>query len=140
MSTTIVSGPIFEPDPRYPSCHAATVVELADGRLLAAWFAGTHEGHPDVAIRLAHCDGDTWHEPSTVIDDPGVPLWNPVLFRDETDTVWLFFKAGPTVPAWTGLSVSPATVATRGLPRPSCRRGCWVRPRTSPSPSAMGTF
>ena len=116
------------PDPRYPSCHAATVVELADGCLLAAWFAGTHEGHPDVAIRLAHCDGDTWHEPSTVVDEPGVPLWNPVLFRDETDTVWLFFKAGPTVPAWTGLYVksrdgghtwSPPTVLPAGLLGPA---------------------
>lgn len=96
--------PIFKPDPVYPSCHAATLVEL-DGHLLAAWFAGTHEGHPDVGIWLAHFDGAGWSEPAKVADEPGVPLWNPVLFRDNTDAVWLFYKAGPTVPAWTGIYI-----------------------------------
>ena len=33
---------------------------------------------------------------------PGVPLWNPVLFRDAPGVIWLFYKAGPTVPAWSG--------------------------------------
>jgi len=94
---------IFEPKPVYPSCHAATLVELSDGHLLAAWFAGTHEGHPDVAIWLAHFDGKGWSEPVKVADEPDVPLWNPVLFRDKADTVWLFYKAAPTVPAWTGV-------------------------------------
>jgi predicted neuraminidase len=79
------------------------VVELAEGRLLAAWFAGTREGHRDVAIWLAHYDGREWGEPFVVADEPDAPLWNPVLFRDGTDTVWLFYKAGPSVPAWTGL-------------------------------------
>lgn len=97
------SGPIFEPSPEYPSCHAATVVELADGGLLAAWFAGTHEGHPDVAIWLARYGGARWSDPVKVADEPGVPLWNPVLFRDGKGVIWLFYKAGPSVPAWTGL-------------------------------------
>ena len=98
--------PIFKPSPDYPpSCHAATLVELPDRSLLAAWFAGTHEGHPDVAIWLSHFEGDVWREPVKIADEPGVPLWNPVLFRDTTDTVWLFYKAGPTIPAWTGASM-----------------------------------
>jgi len=96
---------IFEPKPVYPSCHAATLVELSDDHLLAAWFAGTHEGHPDVAIWLAHFDGKGWSEPVKVADEPDVPLWNPVLFRDKADTVWLFYKAAPSVPAWTGFYV-----------------------------------
>ena len=33
-----------------PSCHASTVVELPGGDLMAAWFGGTGEGNPDVAI------------------------------------------------------------------------------------------
>jgi len=97
--------PIFKPNPIYPSCHAATLVELPDGQLLAAWFAGTDEGHPDVAIWLACFDGEKWSEPVRVADEPGVPLWNPVLFRDQADVVWLFYKAGPTVPAWAGLYI-----------------------------------
>ena len=96
---------IFEPTPTYPSCHAATLVELPNRHLLAAWFAGTHEGHPDIAVWLARSEGHAWNEPTRLIDVPDVPLWNPVLFRDATDTVWLFYKIGPTIPAWTGMYV-----------------------------------
>ena len=87
---------------RLPSCHAATVVEAAPGALLAAWFGGTHEGHSDVALWLSRHDGGGWSAPVKIVDAPGVPLWNPVLFRDTAGVVWLFYKAGPTVPAWSG--------------------------------------
>ena len=44
-----VSEFIFDSAP-FPSCHASTVVELANGDLMSAWFGGTGEGKPDVAI------------------------------------------------------------------------------------------
>jgi predicted neuraminidase len=100
----IQSIPLYESNPEGPSCHAATVVETNEGGLLAAWFAGTHEGHPDVAIWLARWDGDRWSAPVRVADEPGVPLWNPVLWN-AGDAIWLFYKAGPNVPAWTGLTM-----------------------------------
>ncbi|NLE43131.1 MAG: exo-alpha-sialidase [Chloroflexi bacterium] len=87
------------------SCHAATVVETADGRLLAAWFGGTYEGHPDVAIWTSTFDHGEWSPPVKLIDERDVPLWNPVLFRDADGVVWLFYKVGPTIPAWTGAFV-----------------------------------
>jgi predicted neuraminidase len=34
----------------FASCHACTLVELANGGLMAAWFAGSAEGNPDVTI------------------------------------------------------------------------------------------
>ena len=34
---------IFEKAP-FEQCHASTIVELPNGDLLAAWFAGQHEG------------------------------------------------------------------------------------------------
>jgi predicted neuraminidase len=98
-----VSSPIWSGDSPTPSCHAATVADLGTGYVLAAWFGGAHEGHPDVAIWLSRYDGARWSAPVRVADEPGVPLWNPVLFRDAADILWLFYKAGPTVPAWSGL-------------------------------------
>jgi predicted neuraminidase len=94
--------PIFAPNPATPSCHAATIVEAAPGDFLAAWFAGTYEGHPDVAIWLARSENGLWGDPVKIAYDSGVPHFNPLLFRDKTGTLWLFYKMGPSVPAWTG--------------------------------------
>jgi predicted neuraminidase len=102
-----LAQPIFRRNPAAPSCHAATIVEPASGQLLAAWFAGTHEEHPDVAIWLARHEQGAWSVPVKIADEPDVPHWNPLLFRDATDTLWLFYKIGPSVPAWTGVSLKP---------------------------------
>jgi len=99
-----IAQPIFARIPAALSCHAATIVEASSGILLAAWFAGTHEGHPDVGIWMARYDG-AWSAPSQIAAQPGVPHWNPVLFRDGQDVIWLFYKIGPSVPAWTGMTM-----------------------------------
>lgn len=44
--------------------HAASVAELADGRLRAVWFAGTREGASDVSI-------------NTALFDPKTGTWSP---------------------------------------------------------------
>ncbi len=96
------SLPVWADSPPTPSCHAATVADLGAGHLLAAWFGGTHEGHPDVAIWGSRYDGSCWGSPIKLVDEPGVALWNPVLFCDARGVIWLFYKAGPAVSAWTG--------------------------------------
>lgn len=83
-------------------CHASTLVELPDGDLLTAWFAGTQEGAKDVGIWLARHHAGTWTPPKKVADEPDVPCWNPVLFCDPGGLVWLFYKVGPSPQTWTG--------------------------------------
>jgi predicted neuraminidase len=95
--------PVFESNSAAPSCHAATIIEAAPDVFLAAWFAGTYEGHPDVAIWLARCERGVWRAPVKVADEPGVSHYNPVLFRDRTSALWLFYKIGVSVPTWTGM-------------------------------------
>ncbi len=94
---------IFEPG-TIPAkqCHASTIVEAGGRELAAAWFGGPHEGHPAVGIWLAHYRRGQWDPPILVADVPGVPLWNPVLFRDRQTRLWLFYKVGASVPEWTG--------------------------------------
>ena len=84
---------------RFGQCHASTLVCLADGGLLAAFFAGTREGEGDTAIWLARRDAGGWSEPAPVFAEPGTAHWNPVLHAEGSE-VTLFYKVGPTVHAW----------------------------------------
>jgi len=95
-------GFVFEDAP-FASCHASTVVEVDDGRLLCAWFAGTQEGANDVGIWLSEWDGRVWSEPRLAASDPEQPCWNPALFRTAEGEVLLFYKAGPNPSNWSGL-------------------------------------
>ena len=38
------AGKIFEHISNFPSCHGSTIVELPNGDLRAAWYAGSREG------------------------------------------------------------------------------------------------
>lgn len=94
--------------PITPGCHASTVVEIADGKLLAAWFGGKDEGAKDVQIYLARFDGKAWSAPEVVGTEPGQPTWNPVLFKSAKGTLHLWYKAGPSPERWTGFHRSSA--------------------------------
>ena len=50
----------------YPQCHASTIVEVAPGRLVAAWFGGTRESAPDVGIWVTRFESGRWTEPVEV--------------------------------------------------------------------------
>jgi len=84
---------IFEKMEGYPRCHAATIVQVTNGDMLAAWYAGTYETAKDVAIlcsRRAH-GSDNWTEPKVLVDTPDKSEGNPVLWCDAKGTVWLFY-------------------------------------------------
>ena len=116
----------------FPSCHASTIVELQNGDLLAAWFGGQYEGHPDVKIWTSrkYYGATRWTYPVVAADGTfqkengewkmknGAELariagldstdhgrkacYNPVLCQMPDGEVLLFFKIGRFVQDWTG--------------------------------------
>lgn len=112
---------IFETAP-FPQCHASTIAETPSG-LVAAWFGGTREKHPDVGIWLArHVEGQ-WTSPVEVTN--GVesaslryPCWNPVLHQAAGGPLLLFYKVGPDPRSWWGmLTTSHDSGRTWSAPR-----------------------
>lgn len=84
----------------FPSAHASTVVELRDGAVMSAWFGGTAEGKPDVAIWSARRDGKSWSAPVKLVREPGTPCFNPVLFHTADGKLWMYYKYGPSPAVW----------------------------------------
>ena len=94
-----VSEFIYDSAP-FPSCHASTVVELANGNLMSAWFGGTGEGKPDVAIWASQCAAGKWAEPVEMVRESQTPCWNPVLFCTKDGRLWLYYKFGTSPSQW----------------------------------------
>ncbi|GAB4019746.1 exo-alpha-sialidase [Spirosoma migulaei] len=97
---------IYEQAP-FPECHASTLAETPKG-LVAAWFGGTHERHPDVGIWVSSQTGTNWTTPIEVAtgvqpDGKRLPCWNPVLFQVPGAELILFYKVGPSPSTWWGL-------------------------------------
>ncbi len=97
---------IYEQAP-FPECHAATVAETPQG-LIAAWFGGTYERHPDVGIWLSSRTNSAWTPPVEVAtgvqpDGKRLPCWNPVLFQVPGGELLLFYKVGPSPSTWWGM-------------------------------------
>jgi predicted neuraminidase len=97
---------IYERAP-FPQCHASTLAETPSG-LVAAWFGGTREGHPDVGVWLARRENGQWTAPVEVADgvqhaDKRYPCWNPVLYQAPEGPLLLFYKVGPSPSQWWGM-------------------------------------
>lgn len=97
---------IYEQAP-FPQCHASTVAETPNG-LVAAWFGGTYERHPDVGIWVSSRTASNWTPPVEVAagvqpDGKRLPCWNPVLFQVPNGELLLFYKVGPSPSTWWGL-------------------------------------
>lgn len=96
-----LSSFIFDTDTvPFASCHASTLVALPNQELLAAWFGGTAEGAPDVAIWLSRCVDGKWSVPQEIVRESGTPTWNPVLFYTRDGRLWLYYKYGPHPTLW----------------------------------------
>lgn len=84
----------------FASSHASTIVQLSNGDLLAAWFGGTGEGDPDVAIWTARRTASGWSSPAEMAREPHIACWNPVLFHSADGRLWLYYKYGPAPSTW----------------------------------------
>jgi predicted neuraminidase len=85
-----------------PDNHASTLVELKNGDILAAWFGGSKEGAPDVAIYGARLHKGVWSAPVELASDAHLACWNPVLFHSADGRLWLYFKIGSHPSTWAG--------------------------------------
>ena len=85
----------------FPSSHASSIVELKNGDLMAAWFGGSAEGAPDVAIWGSKHTSKGWSDPKELAREQNTPCWNPVLFHSKNGLLWLYYKFGPSPSEWT---------------------------------------
>ncbi len=96
--------------------HAASLVELRDGRLQAVWFSGSREGAGDVSIQTAVLDPSNlqWGPESTLMGREQLQrgLWryvkkigNPVIAR-RPDGSLLLWMVNVSLGGWAGSSIS----------------------------------
>lgn len=91
----------------FPSCHSATIAETPTG-LVAAYFGGTRERHPDVEIYISRQVNGAWLAPVSVAngiqnEKLRLPTWNPVLYQVPGGDLLLFYKIGPKPSEWWGM-------------------------------------
>ena len=82
---------VFREIKGYPMAHASTIVQVDDGDILVAWYAGYYEGAPNQAIFLSRLSSGEWSKPVKVVDTPGKPDGNPVFFKDRLGRVYLYY-------------------------------------------------
>lgn len=80
-------------------CHASTVLPLADGGVLCAWFGGSREGAADVSIWLSRRENGVWQPPQE-ISAGAEAHWNPVLQQRTEQSIRLYFKVGAVIASW----------------------------------------
>jgi len=105
--------------------HAASLVELGDGRVRAFWFAGSKEGAEDVEIRSAVFDTikKTWSTEQLIVNRLNTEnsllrhvrkLGNPVSVRTPDGRLWLFYVT-VSLGGWAGSSITYMTSTDDGM-------------------------
>ena len=91
----------------FPACHSATVAETTAGTMVATFFGGTYERHPDVSIYVCRRIDGKWTSPVEVAngvqpDGSRLPSWNPVIYQVPDGELQLYYKIGPNPREWQG--------------------------------------
>lgn len=96
------------------SAHSASLVDLGQGQLGAAWFSGSREGASDVNIVMARFDGRQWLAPVPIVSNDKVQrdqgrinrkLGNPVLWLENPQRLHLWFVT-VSYGGWAGSSLN----------------------------------
>ncbi len=91
---------------RFPTNHAAYLLELQSGDLLCVWFAGSDEGASDIRIVMSQLAQDSaqWSQPATLSNASDKSEQNPSLFQAPSGDLWLMHTAmdtrGCTLEEW----------------------------------------
>ncbi len=83
------------PPGNYKTAHAPALLELENGDLLCAWFAGSFEGSADISIVCARLPKGAakWDAPVQVSHDRERSEQNPSLFFGPDKKVWAMYTA-----------------------------------------------
>ena len=82
------------PNP-FVSCHAADLLELANGDILCCWFVGSDEGNADISIVMSRLNSDSniWTVPIRISDDNNYSEQNPSLFLKDNGDIWAIYTS-----------------------------------------------
>lgn len=77
------------------TAHAPALIEIEDGGMLCAWFAGSFEGSGDISIVVSKLDPETqtWSIPITVSQGKNRSEQNPAFFRHPNGDIWLIYTS-----------------------------------------------
>lgn len=83
------------PPGQFSTAHAPTIIQLDDGNILCAWFAGSFEGSSDISIVVSKFDCSTqiWGEPVKVSRDETRSEQNPSFFKAPDKSIWLIYTS-----------------------------------------------
>ncbi|MBV7338876.1 exo-alpha-sialidase [Chloroflexi bacterium TSY] len=84
----------------FAQCHASSLVQFRNNKMLVVWFGGSHEGNDDVGIWCAERFQTRWSSPRLLAKVDNRPHWNPVLFVDANGRLHLYFKVGRHIQEW----------------------------------------
>lgn len=113
--------------------HVASICELSDDRLAAAWYSGSREGAMDVAIFFSTrgpAAEAAWSEPRPIVDRLSASrelrryvkkVGNPLLFTDDDGRLWLVYVT-ITFGGWSASSLNVKTSDDGGATWTDSRR------------------
>ena len=113
----------FIPQPEYLKfSHSSTLIKLANGDLLALWFAGSKEGQPDVKIWQSRFTNGKWEMAHAVMSNYSLmydsnryisKLGNPVVYRASNGDLHLFVVS-VSIGGWGGSRLNQLTSHDNG--------------------------